>query len=121
MTRTTFLVLLVGLTLAVGLAMAGPTSSNQPSPSNTHTAAKATVHRESGKVSSLSANELVLDHRWRGKEEKTKIMIESDTKKDTKIKEGDRVILYYHFQNGHRIATGLRALGTKSKTETKKA
>ena len=120
MTKTTCFVLPVGLILAVGLATAGATGSNQPSRSDAHASSKATVHHESGKVLSLTANELVLEHRWRGKEEKTKFTLESDTKKDTNIKEGDRVILYYHFEKGQRIATELRGVTTKSTTETKK-
>ena len=120
MTKKTLFVLSVGLMVAVGLGMAGPANSNQQSESNNHPTTNATVHHERGKVSSLAANELVLEHSWKGKEEKTKFTLESDTKKDGDIKDGDRVVVYYHFEKGQRIATELRALRTNSKIETKK-
>lgn len=119
------LVLAVALIVTAGVvAVAGQTSGTnsgkQTPQSATDTAAKATVHHERGTVSSVAANELVLDHKWRGKEEKTTFTLASNTKKEGNIAKGDRVMVSYHFEKGHRIATELKALGTKSKTETKK-
>lgn len=113
------------LVVGAALAMAGKTSESNSakatSQSDTHTTTKATIHHETGTVSSLAANELVLGHTWGGKEEKTKFTLDSATKKEGKIEQGDHVVVYYRFEKGHRIATDLKALGEKPKTETKKS
>jgi hypothetical protein len=119
------LVLAVALCVAAGVAVAaqpsGTNSTKQTPQSVTQANAKLTVHHETGTVSSIAANELILNHRWRGKEEKTKFALGSDTKKEGSIEKGDHVMVYYHFEKGHRIATDLKPLGTKPKTETKKS
>lgn len=112
------------LALAAGLAMAaqtsGTNSAKQTSRSDTHTTTKATVHHEMGTISSLTADELILDHAWRGREEKTTFKLDSETKKEGKIEQGDHVMVYYHFEKGRRVASELKAAPTKSGTETKK-
>jgi hypothetical protein len=76
---------------------------------------------ERGLVASMAANELALDQTWKGKEEKTKFTLNSETKKEGNIAKGDRVVVYYRFENGERIATELRAIQNNSKMETKKS
>jgi hypothetical protein len=125
MNKRKIFVLPVVLTVAAGLAIAsqtsGTNSGKQARQSNTQTTAKATVHHERGTVSSMAANELILDHTWKGKEEKTKFTLNSDTKKEGNVAKGDHVTVYYRFEKGQRIATDLRTVENKSKTETKKS
>jgi hypothetical protein len=107
--------------VAIASQTSGTNSGKQTSQSATHTRTKATVHHERGTVSSVAANELVLDHTWKGKEEKTKFKMDSDTKKEGSVDKGDHVMVYYRFEKGQRIATELKALGPKTKAETKKS
>jgi hypothetical protein len=111
------------LTAAVtSAAQTGGTSSSKPAtPSTTQAMDKAAVHHEMGTVSSLSATELVLEHKWRGKEVKTTFTLDSNTKKEGSISRGEEVTIYYHHEKGERIATEIKASQTKSSTETKKS
>jgi len=124
MKKSKLCILPVALMVTAGLAIAsqpsGANNSNRASSSGPHTV-KASLHHESGKVSSLAGNELTLDHTWKGKAEKTKFTLNADTKKEGNIAQGDSVTVYYHFAKGHRVATELKALGANSKAETKKS
>ena len=125
MNRGKILVLPVALLVAAGLAIAGETSGTtsgkQTQQTDTQKTAMATVHHERGTISSMDANELILDHTWRGKEEKTKFTLNPETKKEGSVAKGDHVMVYYHFQKGQRIATELKSVTTTPKTETKKS
>jgi hypothetical protein len=124
MKNGTIVVLAVVLSVTAGVAVTGKSSgtnsAKQTSQSATHTRVNWTVHHRMGTVDSVTANELILDHRWKGKEEKTRFTLNSDTRKETNVEKGDHVTVYYHLEKGHRIATDLKASGTKPKTETKK-
>jgi uncharacterized membrane protein len=123
MRKRTIFVLAVAFSVTVGLAVAtqtnGTNSGKQTSQSATHTTTQ-TVHHRMGTVDSVTANELILDHTWKGKEEKTKFTLNTGTKKEANVEKGDHVVVYYHVENGHRIATEVKASGTQPKTETKK-
>jgi hypothetical protein len=56
-----------------------------------------------GTVSSVTANELILNHTWRGKEEKTKFTLDSRTNKEGNVGQGDHVVVYYHLEKGQRV------------------
>lgn len=114
--------LAVALILAAGVAIAGPgakTNSTKPSTQTTDSKS-ATLHHQSGTVASMSANELVLDHTWKGKAEQTKFTLNPQTKREGDVKQGDHLTVYYHLDKGQRIATELK-METPSKNETKKS
>ncbi len=118
--------LAIVLTVTAGLATvsgqtSGTNSAKQVPQSDTHTTDKMTLHHETGKVYSLAADELILDHTWKGKEEKTTFTLDSNTKKEGNVEKGDRVMVYYRYQKGHRIATELKAMAARTKTETNKS
>jgi len=114
------LMLTAGL-VAVASQTSGTSGTKTTSESSTHAATKTTLHHETGKVDSLAADQLILDHTWKGKERKTTFTLDSSTKKEGDVEKGDRVMVYYHFQNGHRVATELKAMAAKAKTETNKS
>jgi hypothetical protein len=124
MKNGTIFVLVVVFGVTAGLAVAGETSGTdsgkQTSQSATHTRAHPLVHHRMGTVDSVTANELILDHMWKGKEEKTTFTLNLDTRKEANVEKGDQVVVYYHFEKGHLIATDLKPSATKSKSETKK-
>jgi predicted RNA-binding protein (virulence factor B family) len=107
---------LFGLAVALlfgvgGVVMASQASGTSGAKQTTATTTKASVttHHEMGTVESMTSNELVLDHAWKGKAEKTKFTIDSTTKKDENVKTGDRITVYYHVEkNGDRIATEIK-------------
>jgi Domain of unknown function (DUF5666) len=106
----------VALFIMAGGVMASQTKGSTSATSTkatTKTTASTAVHHEMGTISSLTSNELTLDHTWKGKEEKTKFTLESSTKKEGNIAQGDHVTVYYHLDNGQRVATEVKALGTK--------
>jgi hypothetical protein len=99
--------------LTAGIAVAVQTNTTdgakQASQSATQMAASPSFHHELGTISSLTASELILDHTSNGKAEKTKFTLLPDAKKEGNIKQGERVIVYYRFEKGQRIATELKA------------
>jgi predicted RNA-binding protein (virulence factor B family) len=118
-----FLALAGALILTAAIATAAQTSATSNSKQATQSSpqAKAVVHHEMGTVSSLTGTELMLAHKWRGKEEKTKFTLDSNTKKEGSITQGQEVTVYFHHEKGERIATEIKASQTKPSTETKKS
>jgi translation elongation factor P/translation initiation factor 5A len=119
-----FFVLAGVLILTAGVAIAdqssGTSSSKPATQPVTQEKEKAVVHHETGTVSSVTGTELVLAHKWRGKEEKAKFTLDSSTKKEGSIAQGGHVTVYYHFEDGQRVATELKASQTKPHVETRK-
>jgi hypothetical protein len=109
--RIVALVVVLVMTAGIGIAgrTSGTSSAKQMPQSATHTGAKLTVQHDVGTVSSVTVSELTLDHTWKGREEKTKFTLDSDTKKEGRIEQGEHVIVYYHLEKGQRVATDLKA------------
>jgi len=121
MNKGKMLALAIALMVTPGLvavaSQSSPTNSAKQAPqTDTHAQVKMTLHHETGKIDSLAAGQMVLDHTWRGKETKTTFTLDSNTKKEGNVEKGDRVMVYYHFHNGHRIATELKAMAAKTET-----
>ncbi len=113
-----------GLILTAGLAIAGTASTtNGTNTTSSATQAKAspTVHHEMGTVSSVTAKELTLDHTWKGKQEKTAFTLDSSTKKEGNVAQGEHVTVYYRLEKGQRIATDLKVASSQPKSEAKKS
>lgn len=124
MKKGSFLALVAALVLAAGVAFAAQSSGTSSTKSSTQTttqADKAVVHHETGMVSSMTGTELVLEHKWRGKEEKTTFMLDSNTKKDGTIGQGKAVTVYFRHEKGERLATEIKLSENKPSTETKKS
>jgi predicted porin len=113
--------LAVGLFLIAGGAMAVQTSGTSSAKQENTKATSSTIHHEMGTVASVTANELVLDHTWKGKDEKTKFTLDSATKKEGNVAQGDHVTIYYHLENGQRVATELKTSSAKPETKTNKS
>jgi hypothetical protein len=112
------------LLLMAGAAVAGTTtktSNTTATETTTKTTTNATLHHESGTASSVTANELILDHTWKGKAEKTTFTLDSATKKEGNLKQGDHLTVYYHLDKGQRVATEIKQAGMTSKSQTKKS
>jgi hypothetical protein len=107
------------LVLTAGVALATQTKTTNPTTGKVsmQTASTSAVHHEMGTVASVTSNELVLDHTWKGKQEKTKFTLDSSTKKQGNIQQGDHVVVYYHLEKRQRIATELKASTTKPETK----
>jgi len=119
-----WLALVAMLLFAAGGVVASQTSgTSQTKAKESATTSKTatTVHHEMGTVSSVTSNELVLDHTWKGKAEKTKFTLDSDTKEEGNVAQDDHVTVYYHMEKGERVATELKAMAAKPATETKKS
>ena len=105
-----------GATLA-----AGTTSPKSATAKTTTEKAKPAVYHRMGTISSVSDSDLVLEHKWKGKEENTKFVLNSDTKKDGTLSKGDMATVYYHMDKKQRIATEVKVTPPKSTPEPKKS
>lgn len=89
--------------------------------SDTKTETKAVLHHEMGTIEAVTDSNLTLDHTYKGKEEKTTFVLDSSTKKEGDVAKGDRATVYYHLSKKDRIATEVKVMTPKSKTEAKKS
>jgi hypothetical protein len=99
----------------------GTNNTKQSTQSATQPKTQPAIHEVTGMVSSVTGSQLVLDHKWKGKDEKTTFMLNPDTKKEGSIMKGDRASVYYHVENKQRVATDVKVSESKPKTEAKKS
>jgi hypothetical protein len=123
--KTRYFILLAAALLLCGegAAISARTTSPKNASAQTTTQAKtkpASYHRM-GTISSVTDSDLVLEHKWKGKEENTKFVLNSDTKKVGTVDKGEMATVYYHMDNKQRIATEIKVTPAKSTTETKKS
>jgi len=119
------LILAVALILGcMGLATASRAASSATAKptakaTTTTTTTKASTHEMNGTVSSVTASELVLTHKWKGKTEETKFTLNSSTKKDGTLAKGDEVTVMYEYAKHVRTATEVKPTTAKSPTTKK--
>ncbi|MGB2640211.1 MAG: hypothetical protein WAN32_14780, partial [Candidatus Acidiferrum sp.] len=82
---------------------------------------KPAVYHRMGTISSVSDSDLVLEHKWKGKEESTKFVLNSDTKKEGDLDKGKMATVYYHMDNKQRIATEVKVMEPKTSEAPKKS
>jgi len=97
------------------------TSPKTTTPKTTTEKAKLTVYHRMGTISSVSDSDLVLEHKWKGKEESTKFVLNTDTKKEGTLNKGEMATVYYHMDKKQRIATEVKVTQPKSTPEPKKS
>src|SRR5262245_10467999 len=124
------LALIGSLTLALGVpGWAAQTTqkdtkakANPPAATETKTkATKGAMHRATGTVTSIDNDKLVLNHKVSGKTEDETIMLNSDTKKPSDVKTGDRVSVQWRDENNQKIATTIREMPSKSASKPAKS
>jgi hypothetical protein len=106
-----------GATLAARSTSPARAADNATTPDK----AKPTIYHRMGTISSVTGSDLVLERRWKGKEENTTFVINSDTKKEGTLDKGAKATVYYRMDNKQRIATEVKVSESKSKTESKKS
>jgi len=106
-----------------GATIAAQTTSQKSTTTKTDTQQKAkpAIYHRMGTIASVSASDLVLEHKWKGKEENTNFVINSDTKKEGNLDKGEKATVYYRMEKKQRIATEVKVTEAKSKTEAKKS
>ncbi|HTQ59369.1 MAG TPA: hypothetical protein VMI32_04045 [Candidatus Solibacter sp.] len=97
------------------------TSPKTTTPKTTTEKAKPAVYHRMGTISSVSDSDLVLEHKWKGKEESTKFVLNTDTKKEGTLNKGEMATVYYHMDKKQRIATEVKVTQPKSTPEPKKS
>src|SRR4051794_39746092 len=80
----------------------------------TKTTNKGAMHHATGTVTSIDNDKLVLNQKVNGKAEDVTIMLNSDTKKPTDLKTGDRVSVQWRDENNEKMATSVKAMPSKS-------
>src|SRR5689334_1725971 len=121
------LALIGSLTLALGVpgwAAQKDTKAKGNPPAATETKTKTThgaMHRATGMVTSIDNDKLVLNHKVNGKTEDATIMLNSDTKKPSDLKTGDRVSVQWRDENNQKIATTVKEMPSKSASKPAKS
>lgn len=120
-----YVVLFAAALLFCGEVRTVSARTTSPKSANDKTAtqekAKPAVYHRIGTISSVTDTDLVLEHKWKGKEENTKFVLNSDTKKEGTLNKGEMATVYYHMDNKQRIATEVKVSSAKSTAETKKS
>jgi hypothetical protein len=123
--KTRYFILLAGALLLCGegATISARTTSPKSTTTQTTTQAKAkpAVYHRMGTISSVTDSDLVLEHKWKGKEENTNFVLNSDTKKEGTLDKGEMATVYYRFTNKQRIATEIKVTPAKSATTSKKS
>lgn len=118
-------ILLAAALLFCGEAAMIAARTTSPSQANkkatTQEKAKPVTYHRMGTIASVTASDLVLEHKYKGKEENTKFVLNSDTKKEGNVDKGEMATIYYHMDNKERVATEIKVAPAKSKTEAKKS
>ena len=121
------LALIGSLSLALGVpGWAAQTNtkakSNPPAATETKTkTTKGAMHRATGTVTSIDNDKLVLNHKVNGKTEDETIMLNSDTKKPSDLKTGNRVSVQYREENNQKVATAIKEMPSKSASKPAKS
>jgi hypothetical protein len=122
------LALIGSLSLALGVpGWAAQTTttkskSNPPAAAETKTkATKGAMHRATGTVTSIDNDKLVLNHKVNGKTEDETIMLNSETKKPSDLKTGDRVSVQWRDENNQKMATAIKEMPAKSASKPAKS
>lgn len=100
------------LCAGVGMAARTPTTTNS-SKTNTSTSAKMTTHHLTGTISSVTGSDLVVTHKYKGKDENSTFMLNSATKKEGNLNKGSLAVVYYELKNNQKIATEVKVNETK--------
>src|SRR5438132_14366364 len=113
--------LLAGLSVALCTAGLGQrTTANVHPPAEPQ--AKKTqpaTHFTQGTIASVSANQMVLTKKVRGKAEQTSFTLNSQTQRNANLAPGTRVSVQYREENGQKIAAAIRELTTASAARSK--
>ncbi len=96
---------------------------NPPAATETKTTktTKGAMHHATGTVTSVDNDKLVLNHKVNGKAQDETIMLNSDTKKPSDLKAGDRVSVQWRDENNQKMATSVKAMASKSASKPAKS
>ena len=108
------LTMAAALVLCAGVSMAARTTATaNSSRANTTTSSKMTTHHLTGTISSVTGSDLVVTHKYKGKDENSTFMLNSTTKKEGNLDKGAMAVVYYEVKNNQRIATEVKVNQTK--------
>jgi hypothetical protein len=76
---------------------------------------KAAAHQANGTISSVEGNAIVLDHKVKGKDEKTTFVMNASTRKAGDLVVGAKATVHYMTENGQNVATMVQATAAAKK------
>lgn len=116
---------LAGIIAALSLPLvASQKSSNVAQPPPASPQAKKHLpasHVTQGTISSIDANQLVLDRKGRGKDVQMIFRIDGQTQRTGNLTAGSRVSVQYREENKQNVASAVREVATKSAAKPAKA
>jgi hypothetical protein len=95
-------------------------NSNHPANPQAKITQPAT-HFTQGTIASISANEVVITKKVRGKAEQERFTLNSQTQRNGNLAAGTRVSVQYREQNGQKIAAAVRELTVATTAKPTKA
>lgn len=108
------LIMAAALILTAGIAVATPLkTNNSPKTQKTSTSTKMTTHHLMGTISSINGSDLIVSHKYNGKDESSTFVLNTATKKEGALAKGDRATVYYQVSNKQNIATNVKINPTK--------
>lgn len=102
--------------LSAGVAIASVNTTTNSSKTSTTNSAKVTTHHLMGTITSINASDLVVMHKYHGKEENSTFMLNSATKKEGNLAKGDEATVYYQVSNNQKIATDVKTSNQAKKS-----
>ena len=91
-----------------GIALAAGTTPSNSSKTSLTKSNKTTTHHLMGTITSINASDLVVSHKYHGKEESSTFMLNSLTKKEGNLMKGDEATIYYQVSNNQNVATDVK-------------
>jgi len=107
------LTMAAALVLCAGVSMAARTTATTNSSKTNTTSSKMTTHHLTGTISSVTGSDLVVTHKYKGKDENSTFMLNSTTKKEGNLDKGAMAVVYYEVKNNQKIATEVKVNQTK--------
>jgi len=115
---------IAGMMMALCLPVVAA-QKNTKSPQNPPASPQAKTHHPAshvtqGTISSIDANQLVLDRKGRGKGQQMTFNVDSQTQRIGNLAPGSRVYVQYREENNGKVASAVREVPTKSATKSAK-
>jgi hypothetical protein len=98
-----------------GFAANGPAKSRDSKSSKS----SSVTHQATGTITSVDANNLVISHKVKGKEEQSTFAMNDQTKKQGDLKTGERATVHYRSENGQNVATVVKVSGPMARAGKK--
>jgi hypothetical protein len=100
------------LILCAGAVVAAATTPTNTTQTKDTAKAESATHHLIGTISSLDGSDVVVTHKYDGKQENSTFVMNSATKKEGTLAKGDQATIYYQVTNNRNVATDVKVNST---------